>query len=90
MSKTQIKSLKTQVLNLKDSLRWTEKQSHAYKNYSEDLRFKLDEALNRLQMIATNYAYQLEVNATDDAAARAKVTASMGLKKIARMQERKA
>lgn len=61
----------------------------AYTIYSSDLRDKLNEALDRLELIALGRYYLNESDPVDTTSDRAKKTASTGLKRIAGMKERR-
>ena len=63
------------------------RRADKWMNFSYDLQAKLDVALDRLETIAEGRHYPIE---SGNAENKDRITAAVGLKKIARMQERKA
>lgn len=87
MKNDQIKKLKEEIKLLKEINAVEEHRANAQAQYSSDLSAKLDEALERLSMIARKRYYPAECNqGNSDIGAS---TAANGIKKIARMRERK-
>lgn len=82
------------IKDLKLKLKWANERVEEknawgtrWQNYAYDLQSKLDVALDRLQTIAEGRYYTNEGNGTESN--RDRITAAIGLKRIARMQERK-
>ena len=85
MNKKQIERLKTTNDLFCKRIKELEERLDAVANYNTDLIFKINIALDRLSIISTGRFFESEKIDGDQAA----YTAALGLKKIARMQERK-
>ncbi len=57
--------------------------------HRDDLKKKLDEAIDRLGTIASGWTYTNEMPETGTPESKARRTAAIGLERISKMQERK-
>lgn len=83
-----IKKQRREIRDLKEKLQHYKDLQLATDRWCDDVREKLYESLNRLQMICDGAYYTSETMSTD-ISVRLKSTASFGLKKIAIMKERR-
>lgn len=89
MPKLSLKDYKDKAKWANDYAKRESERADRWMFYANDLADKLEEALERLQMISAGTYYADESTAFESSDLRAKKTASLGLKKIARMKERK-
>ena len=88
--KETVESLREKIKDWETDFETAEDRRIEAHRHCDDLQAKLKVALDRLEAIASGFHYPSDNITTNDSEKRARKTASIGLMKIAQMQERKA